>query len=105
MRKITLFIGALLVSFAAYAGFGAYQGTTSLGVFGYVKCSTGLTCTKVGDKLNIVSSPSITGFNSYWCNRRWNWLISGFLQKQVAATANTITAAQCGSTFTTQVQS
>lgn len=176
MKKITLFIGALLVSFAAYAGFGAYQGTTSLGVFGYVKCSTGLTCTKVGDKLNIVSSPTlvapltlengeilsnttddtvqvasddndttfqILGFEAknailnLWADQgddaadkfsitatttdtlviknntttlatydssgglvgNGAGALSGYLNKQVAATATTITAAQCGSTF------
>lgn len=75
----TMFI-AMFLSFAAYAGVGAYQSTTNLGVFGYIKCSTGLTCTKQGDKLNIVSS-------------------GGGGQTPVLATATTITSAQCGSLF------
>lgn len=47
-----------MVSLTSHAGFEAYQGTTSLKVFNKIKCSTGLTCTKVGDKLNIVSGAS-----------------------------------------------
>ncbi len=34
---------------------------TNLGLFTQVKCSTGLTCTKVAGKLNIVSSPTMAG--------------------------------------------
>lgn len=54
-------IFAMLFSFTAFAGFQGYQSTTNLGVFNKIKCSTGMTCTKVGDKLDMVASPSITG--------------------------------------------
>lgn len=45
----------------ALAGFQAYQSTSNLGLFTAIKCSTGLTCTKVGEKLNMVSSPTLVG--------------------------------------------
>lgn len=58
MKKfIALFVSLLTVS--ALADFRGYMNTTNLGVFGAVKCSAGLTCTKVGDQLQIVSNPSI----------------------------------------------
>lgn len=58
---MNMFLGFLLIftfSFKAIAGFGAYQSTQNLGLFQNFKCSTGLTCTKVGDKLNVVASLS-----------------------------------------------
>ena len=87
------FLAVLIFSITAWAGFGAYQSTTSLGIFNYIKCSTGLTCTRVGDKLQIVAggSGNIAGNGSS--------TIYGYLQNRVAATATTLTAAQCGSTF------
>lgn len=45
----------------AHAGFQGLNGSTSLGIFNKLKCSTGLTCTKVGDSFSMVSSPSIVG--------------------------------------------
>lgn len=45
----------------AHAGFQGISGTTSLGIFNKLTCSTGLTCTKSKDAFSIVSSPSITG--------------------------------------------
>jgi hypothetical protein len=139
----------------AFAGFQAYNGTSDLKLFEKLKCSTGLTCTRVGDKLSIVSSPTIstgslgiTGADAGDATLTMaadrsddsgdDWVLksvasdntftisndvsgsqvakmtfdtgggvtgpgtgalSGYLQKQVAATATTITAAQCGSTF------
>ena len=41
--------------------FQAYSGTTDLGLFNKIKCSTGVTCTNVLGKLNIVSSPTLVG--------------------------------------------
>jgi len=61
MKLIMTTVLAVLFSLSAFAGFQGYQDTTNLGVFNKVKCSTGMTCTKSGDKLNIVASPSITG--------------------------------------------
>lgn len=53
-----------LFGLEASAGFAGYNGTTSLGLFNTIKCSSGLTCTKVGDKLNVVSSTVTTGTTS-----------------------------------------
>ncbi len=51
---------ALVLSTPAFAGFQGINGATNLGVFNKVTCSTGLSCTKVGDQFKIVSSPSIS---------------------------------------------
>jgi hypothetical protein len=58
-RLLGIFL-ALAVAVPAYAGFRAYNGTTDLDIFDAIKCSTGLTCTRVGGKLNIVSSPTVS---------------------------------------------
>jgi hypothetical protein len=80
-----MFLVALcLFSLSAFAGFEGLNNNVSLKVFNKINCGTGLTCTKVGDKFNIVNS-SNTGTAS--------------LQNRVTATATTITASQCGSTF------
>lgn len=76
----TMFIATMLVGFSAYAGFGAYQSTQNLGVFANIKCSTGVSCSKSGDKLNIVAS-------------------GGAAHVQNLATATVVTAAQCGQSF------
>ena len=55
MMLLTLF------TTTAFAGFQGINGTTSLGIFNKLTCSTGLTCTKSKDAFSIVSSPSITG--------------------------------------------
>jgi hypothetical protein len=60
--RLTTLLITFLFCMSAFAGFGAYQGTTALGLYNYIVCSTGLTCTKQNNgKLNIVSSPTITG--------------------------------------------
>lgn len=91
-----------------------------------LKCSTGLTCTIVNGQLVAVSSPTLTGTSLALSTTLGvtgattlsstlsvaglatltggalgdgSKNIVGFLSKQVAATATTITAAQCGSTF------
>lgn len=58
--KFFSLIAALLLSAPAFAGFQGINGTTSLGVFNKMTCSTGLTCTKVGDAFSVVSSPTIS---------------------------------------------
>lgn len=61
MKSVVLMVFAFLLSTPALAGVQAFNtSNVNLGVFNQVKCSTGLTCTKVGTKLNIVSSPSLT---------------------------------------------
>lgn len=60
MKNIAFLVAILFAGMTAYAGIQAYQDTTSLGLVQAVKCSTGLTCTKVGTKLNVTSSPTLT---------------------------------------------
>lgn len=61
MKFMNLLIATLLLSCApAFAGFQGVNGSTSLGIFNKIKCSTGLTCTKVGDAFSVVSSPAIS---------------------------------------------
>lgn len=79
MKQTITFIAILFATLFATAGFRGNQNTTDLGLFGTIKCSTGLSCTKVGDKMQIVSGSALATL--------------------VAATATTITSAQCGSTF------
>lgn len=59
MKITTLLITLLFASFA-FAGVQGYNSTTNLGLVSAVKCSTGLTCSKVGDKLNMIVSTSQT---------------------------------------------
>lgn len=83
MKMKTAFVGflfAIFMAIPALAGFQAFQSTTNLGVFSQLTCSTGLTCSKVGGKLNIVSTNA------------------GVLQNQIASSTTTLTSAQCGST-------
>lgn len=82
---------ALMMTMTAHAGFRAYNGTTDLKIFNSIKCDTNVTCSKVGDKLNIDVNTALVGDGS--------GVFSGYLNDQVAATATTITAAQCGMTF------
>lgn len=92
MRFLVLFV-SLFLALPVFAGFQGYNGTTDMKVFNKLQCSTGLTCSKVGDKFKIVAggSGSLTGTGT--------GTISGYLAPVVAASATTITAAQCGSTF------
>jgi len=81
MKVLMMVFATMLVACApAFAGFEVFQSTTSLGVVNKVKCSTGMTCTKVGDKLNMVVGPA------------------GVLENVISpATGATLTGAQCGS--------
>lgn len=79
MRLLGLMF-AVFLALPAFAGFQAYNGTTDLKVFNKVKCSTGMSCSKVGDQLVMVTS----GLG---------------LRAQVASTTTSLTAAQCGSTI------
>lgn len=95
MRFIGLVL-AVVLSTPAWAGFRAFNGTADLRIFNSIKCSTGMTCSRVGDKLNMVAAQ--TAFSGSVSGGGTASFV-GFLQPQVAATATTITAAQCGSTF------
>lgn len=94
MKSVILLVSVLFAS-VSFAGFQVYQSTTNLGVFNKIKCSTGLTCSKVTDKLNITLSGAASGALA----GDGTGALSGFLEKQVTATATTLTAAQCGSTI------
>lgn len=56
-----MLITTLLFGLQAFAGFGAYQNTTNLGIFSYLKCSTGMTCSKIGNQLQVVASQASGG--------------------------------------------
>lgn len=117
-----------LLALPAFASLSFYDSSNvALGVSNSFKCSTGLTCTRgVDGKMTVVSSPTLTGtslslsttlavtgattLSSTLAVTGASTLngnvtgdggdtLSGFLNKLVAATATTITAAQCGSTF------
>lgn len=84
------------LSFNSYAGFEGKSAGTSLKIFNKINCGDGLTCTRAaGGVFNIVASGSFTGDLVGDGGDQFY----GFLQNQVAATATTITASQCGSTF------
>lgn len=81
MKNLVLILTMLFTSFA-FAGFQGYQSTTDLGLFTAVKCSTGLTCTKKAEKLQLTATTQ------------------GLLQTQSQSiTSGAITVAQCGTTF------
>lgn len=59
MKFLSLVL-TMLFATQAFAGFQGINGTTDLGIFNKLTCSTGLTCTKVGSAFSIVSSPTIS---------------------------------------------
>jgi hypothetical protein len=76
-------VGLMTILFGtvSQAGFQGYQSTTNLGLFQAVKCSTGLTCSKVGEKLNIVATTS------------------GVLETTATATSISLDSTYCGQTL------
>lgn len=96
MRKGFIFaLFLVLISISSYAFEGLNNGT-SLDIFNRINCGPSMSCTKAADGIfNVATSGNFTtdivgdgGDQMY-----------GFLKNQVAATATTITAAQCGSVF------
>lgn len=81
MRMVLMFLVTMFLSFAALAGFKAETATTNLGLLTTINCGAGMNCSKSGAKLLVANA----GF--------------GVMRNRVAATATTLTAAQCGSTF------
>lgn len=93
--KSLLLILTLMFSSLTFAGFEGLNDGTSLGIFNRVNCDASLSCTKVKDKFTLAFSGALTGDIVGDGGDQ----LYGFLQNQVAATATTITAAQCGSSF------
>lgn len=61
MKKLAVFLGILFSTMFAVAGFEMIGGTTKLGFANKIWCSTGVTCTKVGDRLKIVTNAAVVG--------------------------------------------
>jgi hypothetical protein len=101
MKKLLLI--ALLTTTSAFASLRFFDSTDlELGSLSDLKCSGDFSCTKVSGKLYLdmgssvaLTTLSLTGDLTGDGGDQ----LFGFLQNQVAATATTITAAQCGSTF------
>lgn len=97
MKKLITLITLIALAIPAWAGFRAFEGGSDLDIFNRINCGAGVTCSKSGaDLLVAIDNPytpagAITGDGTA--------ALSGMLQKQVASTSTTITAAQCGSTF------
>lgn len=77
--KLMLMTVIAFFTVSAFAGIQAYNSTTNLGVVSAVKCSTGLSCTKVGEKVVVTAR-----------------VLDTILQP---TTGTTLTGAQCGSTI------
>lgn len=58
--KTLAMLAATLFSVTVWAGFQGINGNTSLGIFNKLTCSTGTTCTRIGDQFSIISSPVLT---------------------------------------------
>lgn len=77
----SLLVMSLMFATNAFAGFRGYNASSDLKLFSAVECSTGLSCSRgAKDKLVVVATDL------------------GVLRPRVAATATTLTSAQCGST-------
>jgi hypothetical protein len=82
MKKLVLILIASLTPVASYASVRWFNSSgEQLGILSDAKCSSGVDCEVSGGKL-VMSVPG-----------------DGMVQTQVAATATTLTSAQCGSTF------
>jgi hypothetical protein len=103
---------SFLLLFASLPAFAATQyfdvNGAEIGIKNQVTCGTGITCSIASGKLKMISATAatattlaVTGTSTLSGNIVGDGgdSISGFLQNMVAATATTITAAQCGGTF------
>lgn len=121
MKFLSIFL-ALMVTVSTYAFLG-FENGTDIGLYSKINCGTTVTCSKnAKNQFNIDVSGSFVGGvfsgNISAVNGAFSGNVSGvngtftgdvtgdggdqlvgFLQNQVTATATTITAAQCGSTF------
>jgi len=110
MYKRTIFtlLFALFFTINAHAGFEVRTDSSgSIGLFNVVNCDASLTCTKNnGGVIDIATSGTFSGAISATTGTFTGDVtgdggdqLYGFLNNQVAATATTITASQCGSSF------
>ena len=84
MRNFLLVLVLLVTSLTVQAGFEGLNQGASLKLFNRLDCGEGLTCSRLKDKFMM----SFNGQSG-----------SSTLKNRVLASATTITAAQCGSTF------
>ena len=63
IKQIALALGLFLGGYSIYASFEVIAGSTRLGggAFNKIWCSTGVTCSRVGDKLKIVTNAAVVG--------------------------------------------
>lgn len=61
MKMVVTLVTLLCLALPALASFQGYSNTTSTGVFNKIQCSTGLTCSKNGDKFKLITSTALTG--------------------------------------------
>lgn len=61
MKFFSVLIVTAFLSTIAFAGFQGFNGSSNIGVFTGFKCSTGMTCTKLGGNMVVVSSPTLAG--------------------------------------------
>lgn len=97
MKRLSASLSILLLTLLTMPVFASMQwynsSGTELGILSQGQCGSNVTCTVSSGKLLVTtgSTSNLTGDGAH--------TISGYLKKQVTATATTITAAQCGSTF------
>lgn len=60
MKFLSMLLLSMFFALSAFAGFEGYNQGTSLNIFNKINCSTGMSCTRVKDKLTLVSSPVAT---------------------------------------------
>lgn len=97
MRLLFTLLFSLFISLNVNAGFEVKTDAAgSLGIFNRINCDASLTCARIANGVLDISSSG--AFTADVVGDGGDQLY-GFLQNQVAATATTITASQCGSSF------
>jgi hypothetical protein len=63
MKQLAVALGLFMGGYSLYASFEVIAGSTKLGggAFNKIWCSTGVTCSRVGDKLKIVTNAAVVG--------------------------------------------
>ena len=96
MKLTLIFVVFVLTLTQAVASVRVFNSSNvNLGSQNDIKCSTGLSCAVTSGQLVVAFSSAASGDIAGAGSDQ----LYGYLQNQVAATATTITAAQCGSTF------
>lgn len=99
MRNFILFLSFMLVIalMPLANAFEGLNGSTSLGIFNKIKCGSSVTCT--GGTLGVMTVETSGTFATDIVGDGTD-VLYGFLENQVTtSTSDTLTAAQCGSTF------